>query len=390
MGMSANKSLPMTKDDKGVWSITVGPLASDIYTYAFIVDGLSIVDPRASFTLNGRSAFFVHGVGSANYEFEPKIPHGTVSKVWYDSAVYKASHRMVIYTPPSYESSTARYPVLYLLHGGGADETSWSEQARATQIFDNLIAQGKMVPSIVVMPNGGSGSPGYSSKEATLPKAQGQGGPGGRGPGAPGGPGGAGGPGAPGMGMPNAMGESASQAVGENGRATFLASLIQEIIPFVDKTYRTKADADDRAVAGQSGGGGETILSSMNNLDKFGWAGAFSPGWPDVPQGFWASIPKPADADLRRGPEVGRSINPPVFESLVPKLGPEVNSHLHLFYFGVGDADGLVETEQAIAKVFDEKGVKYQWVEKHGYGHDWAVWRINLQEFASKMFQPGQ
>ena len=181
-----------------------------------------------------------------------------------------------------------------------------------------------------------------------------------------------------------------SQTVADNQRVQLTTSLTQEIIPFIDTNYRTKANRDNRAVAGQSGGGGESIIVGLNNLDKFSWMGAFSPGWPDVPQDFWVSIAKPADADLRRGPEVGRSINPDVFLQLVPSINADVNKKLHLFYFGVGDADGLVETENAIRKVFDQKGVKYQWVSKHDYGHDFMLWRINLQEFAAQMFQPNK
>jgi enterochelin esterase family protein len=349
----------MTKDDKGVWSITVGPLAPDIYSYNFNIDDLSM----ESRTL------FIHGAGSANYEMST-VPHGTVSKVWFESATYGDSRRMVVYTPPGYETSTVRYPVLYLLHGGDADELTWSETARAPQIFDNLIAQGKMVPSIVVMPNGANGPVGFSSKDVTLPNAQR------RGPGLSGG-----GPGGPGTGGPGQAG------AGKIGRVMFQTSLVQEIIPFIDKIYRTKTDRDDRAIAGQSGGAGESIIVSMNNLDKFSWLGAFSPGWPDVPQDFWVNIPMPADVALRRSPEVGHTINPVRLEELVPTLGPNVNNRLNLFYFGVGDAEGLVETEQAIRKIFDEKGVKYLWVEKHDYAHDWDLWRINLQEFASKMFK---
>ncbi len=358
-GPHPERALPMTKDSKGVWSITVGPFRQDLLKYGFVVDGLAINDPSASFTLNGKSAVFVHGAATANFEMA-HVPHGTVSEVWYESKAYHgARRRLIVYTPPGYDASTQRYPVLYLLHGGGGNETSWSQDGRAPEIFDNLIAKGKMVPAIVVMPNGGNGGSSFAEKDATLPEDQrGRGGP-------PSGP-------APGA---------------ENSRVQFLTSLTGEIIPFVDKTYRTRADRDHRAVAGQSGGGGESIIIGMNRLDTFSWIGAFSPGWPDVPDNFWVSIPKPADADSRRGPEVGRSINPDVFKSLVPVDGAAANKALHLFYFGVGDADGLVETETAIRKVFDGGDVHYEWVEKHDYGHDFDLWRINLEEFASKVFQ---
>jgi enterochelin esterase family protein len=172
------------------------------------------------------------------------------------------------------------------------------------------------------------------------------------------------------MGAPGGMGAMGQGGTGKNARIEFLNSLTDEVIPFIDKVYRTKADANDRAVAGQSGGGGESIIVGLNNPDKFAWIGAFSPGWPDVPSDFWVNVAPPADAAMRRGPEVGHTINPQVFLSLVPKIGPDVNSKIHLFYFSVGSADGLVETEEAIKKVFDEKGVKYQWTIKPNYGHE--------------------
>jgi enterochelin esterase family protein len=374
MGPQANKSLDMTKDDKGVWSITLGPVPADIYTYSFNVDGQT----QASKTL------FMHAAATANYEMNARIAHGTVSKVWYASKRFENNRRLVIYTPPGYETSTARYPVLYLLHGGGGDELTWSDQGRATYIFDNLIAQGKMVPSIVVMSHDGTGTNGFSAKDDPYAAVQG-----GFGMGGPGGPGGPGGMGAPGMGGPGGPG-GPGQGNGKNARIEFLSSLTEEIIPFIDKVYRTRADANDRAVGGYSGGAGESILVGLNNPDKFSWIGAFSPGWPDVPQDFWVNVPPPADAAMRRGPELGHNVNPDVFLSLVPGIGPAVNSKIHLFYFGIGSADGLVESEMTIRKVFDDHGVKYDWVEKPNYGHEFSLWRINLEEFASRMFQPSR
>ena len=375
-GPSANKAVDLTKNDQGVWSVTLSPVRPDIYSYTFNVDGKA----ETAKTLVMKSD------QTDLYKQNSKIAHGTVAKVWYDSKIFSNSRRMVIYTPPGYETSAARYPVLYLLHGGGGDELVWSgDQGRATYIFDNLIAQGKMVPSIVVMTKDGTGSVGYSTKDDSFATGGGMGSPGGM-MGAPGGQAGPGGQPGPGMGAPGGQGGNG----GKNARVEFLRSLTDEVVPFIDKTYRTRADANSRAVGGYSGGAGESIFVGLNNPDTFTWIGAFSPGWPDVPANFWTVVPPPVDAAMRRGPELGKNVDPAVFLSLVPNLSSAVNSKIHLFYFGIGDADGLLETEQTLNKLFTDKGVKFDWVVKHDYGHEFSLWRINLTEFAQRVFRPAK
>jgi hypothetical protein len=148
----------MTRDEKGIWSITVGPLKPEFYSYWFTLDGVRTLDPRNVFTARDGarygSSLRIPGEGSADYQVND-VPHGTLSQVWCPSPTLDMTRRMYVYTPPGYESSGKnRYPVLYLLHGGGGDEDAWTSLGRAPQILDNLIAQGKAKPMIVVMTNG--------------------------------------------------------------------------------------------------------------------------------------------------------------------------------------------------------------------------------------------
>ncbi len=148
--------MAMSKDDKGIWSVTVGPIPPEFYWYNFLVDGITSLDLMNKVTMRGltmHNILIIPGKESSLYQVND-VPHGTVAGVWYESPSLKMSRRMIVYTPPGYESSKERYPVLYLLHGGGGDEFEWESAGRMPQILDNLIAQGKAKPMIVVMPNG--------------------------------------------------------------------------------------------------------------------------------------------------------------------------------------------------------------------------------------------
>lgn len=350
---NGKKLTPMVKDASGIWSVTVGPLKPEIYSYYFLVDGVRTTDPRNALTIRDGVRYAnwvtVPGPGSANYQFANDVPHGQVSAVWYPSPALKMTRRVMIYTPPGYAGNTERYPVFYLIHGGGGDEEAWVDMGRAPEIFDNLIAQGKMAPMIVVIPNANDWEV-TSPNHVTPPEV-------GMGPGTP------------------------------NTILRFPESLVSDLVPFVDKNYRTKADRDDRAIAGLSRGGAQTLDAALNHLDMFSWVGVFSGGLPLLP-GVRIDIPMPADAAMRRGPDLGHSIDPAKFAALFPELGPGVNSKLHLFYLTIGNDDGLVESWQAARKVFDEKGVEYTWVELPGYGHEWPFWRLALQDFGSLLFKP--
>lgn len=151
---------------------------------------------------------------------------------------------------------------------------------------------------------------------------------------------------------------------------------------------RLEVDRNHRAVAGLSRGGAQSLYAAMNHLDDFASVGVFSGGLPLLP-GVLVNIPMLADAATRRGPDLGHSIDPAKFESPLPALGPEVNTKLRLFYLTIGTDDGLVESWQDAPKVFDEKGVKNVWVERPGFGHGWRFCRLALEDFASRLFQPG-
>ncbi len=151
--------IPMTKDDQGIWSVTVGPLGEQLWWYSFNVDGVKVLDPgNGEFSRDGNrydNWLMISGPFSDSWEFKPDVPHGAVQSVWYPSPILKQKgRRMYVYTPPDYMSRNVRYPVLYLLHGGGGDEDQWINLGRTNVIMDNLIAAGKVKPMIVVMPNG--------------------------------------------------------------------------------------------------------------------------------------------------------------------------------------------------------------------------------------------
>ncbi len=152
-------NIPMTKDDQGIWSVTVGPLGEQLWGYSFSVDGIKVLDPgNGEYQRDGNrydNLLMISGTASDLWDFKPDIPHGSVQAVWYPSSILKQKgRRMYIYTPPDYFAGKAKYPVLYLLHGGGGDEDAWVAMGRANVILDNLIAQGKAKPMLVVMPNG--------------------------------------------------------------------------------------------------------------------------------------------------------------------------------------------------------------------------------------------
>jgi len=357
------RNAAMTRDDKGVWSVTFGPLREDFYAYQFTVDGVSTIDPQNIFLTRDGARYLnwaiVPGPDSSNYQIND-VPHGQVFEIWYPSPTLKMTRRMTVYTPPGYETGKNRYPAFYLLHGGGGDEEAWSDMGRAPDIFDNLIAQGKMLPMIVVM---GNGNIWQASSPNSLTTTH------------------------------NGMESPASPARGFGSSSDVLTlypdSIAHDMIPFVDQNFRTEADRDNRAIAGLSMGGAQTAHTALTNLDKFSWVGLFSSAVPLLP-GVHATIPFPADAAKRRGPGLGEVIDPVKFVERYPVVGPELNNRLHLLYLGVGKADGLVESDESIRKMLDEHGVKYVTFDLPDYGHDWNFWRLALQDFSVRLFKTGK
>jgi enterochelin esterase family protein len=272
-------NIAMTKDDQGIWSVTVGPLSDQLWGYSFSVDGVKVMDPgNGEYQRDGNrydNLLMISGPWSERWEFKPDIPHGAVTAVWYPSPILKQKERrMYVYTPPDYFTSKANYPVLYLLHGGGGDEDAWTTMGRANIILDNMIAKGECKPMIVVMPNGNATqivSQGYAygptpprqsvTAPAPPPVQAAQGGLGAR----------AAAPGA-------APGAAAPARPAQTYEGSYPHSLVKEIIPFIEKNYRVIANKDNRAIAGLSMGGGHTMTATNNNPGVFGWIGVFSSG----------------------------------------------------------------------------------------------------------------
>ncbi len=314
----------MVRDDEGVWSITVGPLAPEFYGYSFNVDGVKVLDPgNANHKRDGRRVdcrLLVRGKEYALYEVKD-VPHGTLSKVWYESPTLNLTCRMYVYTPPGYENGRDRYPVFYLLHGGGGDEDAWSTLGRTSQILDNLISQGKALPMLVVMPNGNAyqaGAPG----EVPAP-----------------------------AGMSSLSREERAKFSG-----LFEKSLAADIVPFIEKNYRVRSDKHNRAIAGLSMGGGHTFRITTDNPDMFAYVGIFSAG--------------------------ARNIDEKV-ENQLKKL--KAGNRLYWIACGVDDQLAYSGSQNLVA-VLEKLDFAHTFRESTG-GHTWANWRIYLSEIAPRLFK---
>jgi enterochelin esterase-like enzyme len=343
--------LPMTKGQDGVWSATVGPLGAQLWGYWYVVDGVKALDPGNAETERDGARYdnllMVSGPESDLWDFKD-VPHGTVQAVWYPSPTLKmARRRMMVYTPPGYESSRQRYPVLYLLHGGGGDEDAWLTMGRANIILDNLIAQGKTKPMVVVMPNGNatqSVSQGYGfgptparqSVQAPAPPPIQDAARAGR-AGAPGG-------GGPGRGGPQGYAGS------------YPESLVKDVIPFVEKTFRVVANKDDRAIAGLSMGGGHTLLATNNNPGEFGYIGVFSAG--------------------------ARTVD----DTLEKQLQAVKAGGVKFYWLGAGTTDMARQGTVNLSELVQKLGFNTSYREIPG-SHYWFLWRDFLGQFAQVMFQ---
>ncbi len=233
----------LTRNDTGMWSITVGPLEPEFWGYYFNVNGVRTLDPNNS--LHKRDGtrvdciLLIPGEASALYEVRD-VPHGTLEKVWYPSPTLNMTRRMYVYTPPGYENSSDSYPVLYLLHGGGGDEDAWTTLGRAPQIIDNLIAQGRAKPMIVVMTNGNANQAG-TPREIPTP-------------------------------------ESVASVDRTQLSGRFEQSLANDVVSYMESNYRVVANKDNRAIAGLSMGGGHTITTTLTNPGMFSYICVFSDG----------------------------------------------------------------------------------------------------------------
>jgi enterochelin esterase-like enzyme len=344
-------NLKMTKDEAGIWSTTIGPLAPQLWGYWFMVDGVKALDPNNAETQRDGARYdnllMISGPESEWWDFKD-VPHGTVQAVWYPSPTLKlASRRMMVYTPPGYEASTRKYPVLYLLHGGGGDEDAWLTMGRAHIIMDNLIAAGKAAPMIVVMPNGNATqtvSQGYAlgptparqtvQAPAPPPVQAEQSAAGGR-AGAPGGRG----------------------AAPQPYAGSYPESLVKDVIPFVEKRFRVNATKDERAIAGLSMGGGHTLAATNNNPGTFAYIGVFSSG----PQAVDETFQKQLEAVKAGG--------------------------VKFYWLGAGTTDMARDRTVTLSELVKKDGFATTYREIPGR-HYWFLWRDFLAHYAQVAFAP--
>jgi enterochelin esterase family protein len=310
------------------WSITLRDLEPDLYMYYFIVDGMKVIDNENAQVLRDvktvMNTFVLDPQGDCPMAVHD-VPHGEVRAVWYDSPTLNAKRRMMIYLPPGYEQSRQRYPVLYLLHGTGGDETVWLEQGHAAQVLDNLIAEGKAEPMIVVMPNGHTDTPS-----------------------------------APGMGPNN--NEQPTFAHKQWMEGTFEQSF-NDIMSWVDNNYRTRATKRYRAIAGLSMGGYHSLYISVNQPDDFAYVGLFSPAISRMDQGKCK-----------------------IYDNLENKLINQFKQRPRLYWLGIGKDDFLYKDNAEFRKLLDKNRLRYTYHES-GAGHEWANWRDYLVIFTQQLFK---
>lgn len=321
----------LAKDDKGVWSITVGPLTPDFYTYTFSVDGVRTVDPKNPVIKQGisslESMFLVPGK-EAEFEVTKNVPHGSIHTDGYHSATLDTDRTMHVYTPPGYEEGKDKYPVLYLLHGGGDEDSGWSTIGRAGFILDNLLAAQKARPLMVVMPNGSLPRP------ANLPRVA---------------------PGTP----PTPEMRAAMDAA----QNRFTDELLKEIIPQVQKRYRVLSGAENQAIAGLSMGGGQTLRMLTTHPGEFAYVGIWSAGL------FGGNA---SDFEQR---------NEAFF-----KDASALNDKLKLLSISVGDQDFALNGSKSLAELFQKHGIRHD-LHISGGGHTWINWRHYLYELTPKLFR---
>lgn len=330
-----DKDYAMTKDTNGLWTVTTRPQEVGFHYYWFMVDGVNVADPASdSFFGVGRQYSGIE-IPSANEDFYDikDVPHGNIRGQWYHSDITKSWRRAFIYTPPGYDTNTsARYPVLYLLHGAGEDQSGWGWQGRANFILDNLIAEGKAKPMILVMDNGGGNNfNGFGRGRG--PGARGTNAPAARRPGV----------GFPGFGGPD-----------------FGKIITTEIIPMVDANFRTLADQPHRAIAGLSMGSMQAVSIGMANLDKFSAIGSFS----------GAALGNPADT------------NSPLSNAT------DFNSKVKVTFASFGSDEGGSKGLQKQRDTLEAAGIKntYFYISPNT-AHEWQTWRRSLHEMAPLLFQ---
>ena len=312
-------TIDMTRGENNVWEVTIPLPEPEIYTYNFVADGVSVNDPQNVMVQRDGSRYLsmllVDGERTENYKSAEQ--RGTISHPWYDSKILGINRRLTVYTPYGYEANPkAKYPVLYLLHGAGGDEEAWSSMGRTAQILDNLIAKGLATPMIVVMPNGNPNQ--QAAQTFGLPTTE--------------------------MDWRN-----------PDNRNNYVRSLVEEIVPFIEKNYRTVAKKSHRAIAGLSMGGGHTIAASGMYPDAFDYICPLSMGAQRTPE---------LDAQLQG----------------IKKSGYK------LYWLACGNTDFLFENANELDAALTANGLEHTYFVSEG-GHVWANWRLYLNTFAPLLFK---
>jgi enterochelin esterase family protein len=320
---------PLTKGANGVWEVTTPPVPAGAYRYAFVVDGVATMDPRnpSSSESNNNSWSMVYVPGSQVADTR-NVPHGSIAEVTYYSTSLSAFRRMHVYTPPGYETTSRKFPVLYLLHGAGDSDDSWSTVGRAGFILDNLIAARSAKPMIVVMPAGHTRGPQGNTLSAT-------------------------------------------------GTDAFVGDFVTDVMPYVQSRYRVQTDRASTAIAGLSMGGSQTLNIAIANLEKFGYVGVYS-------SGLLGAFPIPGRGGA---PPVGGSGSAEWESRHAAKLDDvSARKGLRLLWFATGKEDFLLKTSLETVALFKKHGFSPVFKESAG-GHTWLNWRDYLSEFAPMLFQ---
>lgn len=315
MQLDLGKKYDMVKNTEGVWEATTDSLSEGFHYYSLIIDGVAVCDPASeTFYGMGRmaSGFEVPFKGDDYYTIK-HVPHGDTRIKRYYSDILNSWRTFYMYTPPGYDENTAeKYPVLYILHGGGEDQRGWATQGKTDLILDNLIAQKKAVPMLVVMVDGNMPAGGF----------------------------------------------------GEESLKLFERELKQAVIPFVEKNFRVKTDANSRALAGLSMGGLQTLHAGVKNTEMFAYLGVFSSGW-------WANQPALANPQY----------------DFMKANSEKINANLKQFWIAMGGKEDIaLQNCQTMMAKFDEMKINYKYSEYPG-GHTWPVWRNNLFNFAQLIFK---
>jgi enterochelin esterase-like enzyme len=307
----------LTKGTNGVWEITLDRIDPGAYRYNFNVDGVSVIDPRnpATSESNANTWSLVH-VPGADFMDTKAVLHGAVAAVTYQSSALNRARRMHVYTPPGYESGKGSYPVFYLLHGASDSDDSWTSVGRAGFILDNLIAQKKAKPMIVVMP----------------------------------------------------AGHTAQFGFGGRSNDDFEKDFLNDIMPYVEKTYRVRNDRKDRAIAGLSMGGAQTLNIGFARLDQFAYIGVYS-------SGIFGIMNPPQNSEPSWEEKNKSTLD-----------NPQLKKGLKLVWFATGKDDFLVKTSQATVDMLKKHKFNVTYKESTG-AHTWINWREYLNEFAPQLFQ---